>query len=175
MKRFSASFFCGFSLVFLLMLVSAGSSGELTDDQKLDRINELYEGYKRSFPDIPEMSAEELVSMKAKTEIVLVDRRQRKEQEVSMIPGAIPSEEFKRDINDYKNKTIVVYCTIGSRSGYFVKELIQKGLKAYNLKGGILAWIHAKQELVSQGEETRRVHVYGRRWNLAPKGYEAVW
>ena len=175
MKRPLASLLFCFSWVFLLIFVSAGSSGELTDEQKLNRINELYGRYKRSFSDAPDVSVEELMSMKAKAEIVLVDRRERKEQEVSMLPDAITSEQFERDSGSFKDKTIVVYCTIGNRSGYYARELIQKGLNAYNLKGGILAWIHAKQKLVSRGKETRQVHVYGRRWNLAPKGYEAVW
>jgi rhodanese-related sulfurtransferase len=166
--------FC-FLWAFLLMLVSAGSSGELTDGQKLNRINELYEKYKRSFPDVPDVSVEELIALRREQDVVLVDRREKREQRVSMLPGAIPSGEFEKNIENYKDKTIVVYCTIGSRSGYYARELIQKGFAAYNLRGGILAWIHAGQQLVSEGKETRRVHVYGRRWDLAPKGYEAVW
>jgi rhodanese-related sulfurtransferase len=175
MKRFFASFFSGFSLVFLLMLVSSGSGGELTDDQKLERINDLYEKYKRSFPDVPDVSAEEFVAMRRENDVVLVDGRKKREQRVSMLPGAIPSREFEKNIEKYKEKTIVVYCTIGSRSGHYARDLIEKGFTAYNLRGSILAWIHAGQKLVSEGKETRRVHVYGRRWNLAPKGYEAVW
>lgn len=175
MKRFFASFFSGFSLVFLLMLVSSGSGGELTDEQKLERINDLYKKYRRSFPNVPDVSAEELIAMRKEKDVVLVDGREKKEQEVSMLPGAITSREFEENIEKYRDKTIVVYCTIGSRSGHYARDLIEKGLIAYNLRGSILAWIHAGQKLVSEGKETRRVHVYGRRWNLAPKGYEAVW
>ena len=175
MKRFFASFFSGFSLVFLLMLVSSGSGWELTDEQKLERINELYEKYKRSFPDVPDVSVKELIAMRKEKDVVLVDGRKKREQRVSMLPGALPSREFEKNIEEYKDRTIVVYCTIGSRSGYYTRDLIEKGFTAYNLRGSILAWIHAGQKLVSEGKETRRVHVYGRRWNLAPEGYEAVW
>jgi rhodanese-related sulfurtransferase len=175
MKKPMVYFLSCFSWAFLLILVSAGSSGELTDGQKLDKINELYEKYKRSFPDVPDVSVEELIALRREQDVVLVDVREKREQRVSMLPGAIPSREFEKNIENYKGKTIVVYCTIGSRSGHFTRELIQKGFTAYNLRGGILAWIHAGQQLVSEGKETRRVHVYGRRWNLAPKGYEAVW
>jgi sodium/bile acid cotransporter 7 len=166
--------FC-FSWVFLLMLVSAGSSGELTDGQKQDRINKLYEKYKRSFPDVPDVNVEQFIALRGEQDVVLVDGRNKREQRVSMLPGAIPSGEFEKNIEKYKDKTIVVYCTIGSRSGHYARKLIEKGFSAYNLRGSILAWIHAGQQLVSEGKETRRVHVYGRRWNLAPKGYEAVW
>jgi sodium/bile acid cotransporter 7 len=162
-------------LIFSLTLVSTGCSNELTDEQKLDRISELYEKYKRSFPDTPDVSVEELIIMQERTDVVLVDRRKRKEQEVSMLPGAITSEQFEGNMEKYKDQTIVVYCTIGSRSGHYTKHLIEKGIRAYNLRGSILAWIHAGQRLVADGEDTRRVHVYGRKWNLAPGGYEAVW
>ncbi len=175
MNRLLTSFFCGICLMFSLTLVSTGCSDEMTDEQKLDRINELYERYKRSFPDTPDVSVEEVIIMQERTDVVLVDRRKRKEQEVSMLPGAITSREFEKNMEKYKDKTIVVYCTIGNRSGHYTKHLIEKGIRAYNLMGSILAWIHAGQRLVSDGEETRRVHVYGRKWNLAPEGYEAVW
>ena len=175
MKRVFVSFFWGFSLVFLLLFVSTGSSGDLTDEQKLERVNQLYEKYKRSFPDIPDLGIAELMAMKEETDIILVDRRKREEQEVSMLPGAITSEEFERNMEKHRDKTIVVYCTIGSRSGHYTKHLIERGIRAYNLRGSILAWIHAGQKLVAGGGETRRVHVYGRKWNLAPQGDEAVW
>ena len=157
------------------MIAPTGCSEELTDEQKLERIDDLYRKYKRSFPDVPDVSVEELIALKEGKNVVLVDERKRKEQVVSMLPGAITSREFEDNIERYKDKTIVVYCTIGNRSGHYARGLIEKGLIVYNLRGSILAWIHAGQKLVSDGKETRQVHVYGRRWNLAPKGYEAVW
>jgi sodium/bile acid cotransporter 7 len=175
MKTLFMHFLCAMWLFFPLLLVAPGRSQELTDEEKLARIYEMYEGYKKSFPDTPDVSVEELLAMRENGDVVLVDGRKKKEQKVSMIPGAIPSEEFEKNIEQYKDKTIIVYCTIGSRSGKYAKRLIKKGMRAYNLKGSILAWIHAGQGLVSEGEETRRVHVYGRKWNLAPEGYEAVW
>jgi len=175
MKRLLPYFLCGLSLVFSLMIAPMGWNQELTDEQKLERINDLYKKYRRSFPNVPDVSVEELIAMKNERDVVLVDGRKKKEQEVSMLPDAITSREFEENIEKYRHKTIVVYCTIGSRSGHYARDLIGKGLIAYNLRGSILAWIHAGQKLVSEGKETRRVHVYGRRWNLAPKGYEAVW
>lgn len=174
MKGLLTYFVCGLSLVSLI-IAPTGWSDELTDEQKLKRIDDLYRKYKRSFPDVPDVSVEELMAMKKGKDVVLVDRRKKKEQEVSMLPGALTAREFEENIERYRDKTIVVYCTIGSRSGHYARGLIEKGLIAYNLRGSILAWIHAGQKLVSEGKETRRVHVYGRRWNLAPKGYEAVW
>jgi sodium/bile acid cotransporter 7 len=45
----------------------------------------------------------------------------------------------------------------------------------YNLRGGILAWVHDGGTVYDQNGETRRIHVYGRKWNLAPNSYQAVW
>ena len=165
----------GIPSIFLLMLVSAGWSEDLTDRQKLDRINEMYKDYKKSFPDTPDVSVEELIVMKENSNIVIVDRRKKKEQDVSMLPGAITAKEFEKNIERYRDKTIVVYCTIGSRSGHYAKRLQKKGISAFNLKGSILSWIHAGQRIVDKDGETRRVHVYGPEWNLVPDGYEAVW
>jgi len=175
MKRGLTSFFCILVIAFLPMTGPMGRAEELTDRQKLARIDDLYRTYKRSFPDVPDVTVNELISMKKERDVVLVDGRKRKEQAVSMIPGAISSREFERNIEHYRDKIIVVYCTIGSRSGHYTAGLIKKGFTAYNLKGSILAWTHAGGELVNGEKETRRVHVYGRRWDLVPEGYEAVW
>ena len=72
--------------------------------------------------------------------------------------------------------TIVAHCTIGYRSGKYVAKLQRQGLDALNLKGSILSWVHAGQPVVTfEGEETKRVHVYGQKWDLLPQGYKAVW
>ena len=45
-----------------------------------------------------------------------------------------------------------------------------------NLAGSMLAWTHADGELVdSDGNPTKRLHVFGKRWNLAADGYEGIW
>ena len=158
---------CLLVMAFLPMIGPLGWTEELTDGEKLTRIDDLYRKYKRSFPDVPDVTVKELIAMRKERDVVLVDGRKRNEQAVSMIPGAI--------MEHYRDEIIVVYCTIGSRSGRYTAGLIKKGFTAYNLRGSILAWTHAGQKLVTKGQETRRVHVYGRTWNLVPEGYEAVW
>jgi rhodanese-related sulfurtransferase len=175
MKKFLTFFLCVLGIALLPINGPMGWTEELDDEQKLARIDDLYRKYKRSFPDVPDVTVKELIAMRKERDVVLVDGRKRKEQAVSMLPGAIPSREFERNIEQYRDKTIVVYCTIGSRSGHYTAGLIKKGFTAYNLRGSILAWTHAGEKLVSEGKETRRVHVYGRTWNLVPEGYEAVW
>jgi hypothetical protein len=71
---------------------------------------------------------------------------------------------------------IVVYCTIGVRSGRYTKKLIRKGFDAHNLAGGVLAWAHSGGEFVDlKGNRTDTVHVYGEEWDLLPPGYMSTW
>ncbi len=145
------------------------------DDQKRQRIDELYAEYRASFPDVPEMTVEQLLAGRTTDDLVLVDVREPAEQEVSMIPGAIPVRQFEAEGKRHEAKRIVVYCTIGYRSGLYARKLNELGQRIFNLKGGILAWAHAGGAVVDLNGQTNRVHVYGREWNLLPCGYEAVW
>ena len=92
-----------------------------------------------------------------------------------MIPGAIDSSRFERRPRHDNIDTIVIYCTIGLRSGLYAEELRRKGHAVRNLRGGILAWVHAGQDVVKGGRPTRRLHVYGPKWDLLPDGHVAVW
>ncbi len=132
---------------------------------------------KLEFPDLPEFSNQLLqaLSHEEKMSYVLVDVRTPEERNVSIISGAIDDEYFERNMASYQNKKIIVYCTIGYRSGFYAAALRQKGYDVYNLSGGILGWTHVDGVLVSsQGQITNEVHVYSRPWNLAVKNAVAV-
>lgn len=161
---------------FILLVQSlAAQTSDDTHAQK-QQILEMYQAYKsKSFPGIADITVEEYQALKKEEEIVLVDVREPREQEVSMIPGAINKAEFEKNLSPYQNDTIVLYCTIGYRSGLYTQKLQKKNYHAMNLIGGVLAWAHAGQLFVGPKGETRRVHVYGEKWNLLPRGYEGVW
>lgn len=146
-----------------------------TDAERLKQIEAMYEKAKRRFPDISDVSAEELQRMRADGDVVVVDVRTPEEQEASMIPGAITVEQFEANQQDYEGKTIVSYCTMGGRSGMYTRELQTRGWRALNLKGAILAWTHAGGELENAQGPTRKVHTHGRKFSLAAEGYEQVW
>ncbi len=163
------------AVIAVSVVIVQHSGRAQTDDQKRRRIEDLYAEYRASFPDVPEMTVEQLVVAQKTGQVVLVDVREPAEQEVSMIPGAIPARQFEEEGEQHESKQIVVYCTIGYRSGLYAKKLDEQGYRAVNLKGGILAWAHAGQEVVCLNGQTNLVHVYGREWSLLPRGYEAVW
>ena len=165
--------------LLLLALVPVGACqdpGELPEAEKRARIEELYEGYQTKFPDAPEVTVETLAERLAGPEPpVVVDVRGDDEREVSMIPGSLSQEEFEERRGELAGREIVSYCTVGYRSGFYTEKLVAEGWDARNLRGSIIAWTHIGGALDQGGTPTRRVHVYGRKWNLVAEGYEAVW
>ncbi len=106
---------------------------------------------------------------------VLVDVRASEESNVSMIPGAISKNHFEKNIEQFRDRTVIVYCTIGYRSGLYATNLIEDGFAAKNFKGSILAWCAAEQPLVTPaGKPTNRVHTYSSKYKV-PATYKAVW
>lgn len=139
-------------------------------------IRRLYDSYRVEFPQVKSVTADALVELRAKEEVVLVDVREPNERAVSIIPGAITREQFESQKSAFGDRPVVAYCTIGYRSGKFVEELNKQGIPALNLEGSILAWVNAGQPVVDpQGAPTKRVHTYGPQWALLPEGYEAVY
>jgi rhodanese-related sulfurtransferase len=192
--------------------------------------------YQCQFPDVPTMTSEQLVEkMKiaaiitsadsahvrnnnnnnnCSSSIILVDVRTRQEQAVSMIPGAIPLQDFsmprsqtnnnniEEDPNHPSRVMVVLYCTVGYRSGLEGRRLQQeyppwKG-RIYNLDG-ILAYsfVEGAPPLVTttttdddeqhhsnnntkpqqqQQQPTMKIHTYGPTWeHCANPDYETVW
>eukprot|EP01080_Neovahlkampfia_damariscottae_P011862 gene11862-5191_t len=148
--------------------------------EKTVKIEEIYQNLKKkNFADIPDLSVKEYLELKKSKKTVLIDHREEEEQKVSIIPGAIPSTNFK--LEKIKEEYVIVYCTIGFRSGKFVKELLEKYSnlkgKIFNLKGSILSWTYeGDKALVNpQGNETKKVHVFGPSWDYSNSTYEPVY
>jgi rhodanese-related sulfurtransferase len=164
------------AIIVCILVPLLGCRKEKESRTNLEKVHALFMDSKRGFPEVPDLSVNKLIERQQTETIILVDNREAEEQKVSMIPGAITSETFESDIDKYGKDTVVIYCTIGSRSGYYTKKLREQNIDAYNLQGGVLAWAHAGKSFVDKdGSETKRVHVYGSRWNLLPDGYESVW
>jgi sodium/bile acid cotransporter 7 len=163
--------------VLALLCGGAGAGAEtLADDAaKLRRIEELYEGYRKEFPGVEELTAAQVLKLAGRMPIVLVDVREEKEQRISILPGAVSEQAFMAQPELRRGKLVVGYCTISYRSGQLAHKLKSQGIQMVNLRGGILAWLHAGGQVAAGGQPVRKVHVYGEKWNLAPAGVEAVW
>lgn len=163
------------ALASLLLLAGCGGGPDTTEDRAA-AVDALVQDLHLDYPGVVNVSPRELMSLLEEPDrVVLVDVRTEGERGVSTIPGAISRMEFESSIEDLGDRRVVAYCTIGARSSQFAREMAELGIEVANLDGSILAWTHAGGPLVSDGEETNRLHVYGSRWNLVPAGYEAVW
>jgi len=163
------------SIGLSMLAAQVGLAGQpTTDDARVAAIEQMYAGYRSDFQGIPEVSAAQLASLLEGDGVVLVDVRKPEEQAVSMIPGAIPASEF--DARAATDKVVVAYCTIGYRSGEWVEAQREAGVDAKNFKGSVLAWSHAGGPFVTpSGEPTKKVHVYGKLWDLLRSDYESTW
>ena len=130
-------------------------------------------------PEAPVVTAAQIQSLQAdpnkQNRFVIVDVRAKSETEVSIIPGAITQAEFEQTIQQHQGKAVLVYCTVGYRSGIYAKKLKRKGWNAWNYKGSILDWCNNQLPVVTRtGQSTNRVHTYNSSYSLAP-GYQAVY
>lgn len=158
----------------LLNFFGCGPKPEaLTEPQKLERIESMYQGYRKlGFAKVPEIEPGAVDEL---NDPVFVDVRPIEERQVSMIPGAIDKETFEAHADEYKERPVVTYCTIGARSGLYAKKLQDDGYDVHNLKGSLLLWSFAGKPLQDEHGSTQRIHTYGRRWALLAPGYEAVY
>lgn len=150
------------------------SGEELSDRRKKEIVYKLYAEYKKDFPAVRDITPQEAMELLKTEKVVFVDTRKPAEMEVSMLPNAISKKDFLKNYLNYKNQTVVGYCTISYRSGVFAKKMAQKGITIYNLTGGLLAWVLEGGKVYNFKGETKRIHVYGEKWNYPPKGYEVV-
>ncbi|EPR43695.1 Rhodanese-like protein [Desulfovibrio sp. X2] len=156
---------------------------DLDDTRRLTMAMAMYRDYAKDFPAVPDISAGRALYLQEAGKAVFVDLREPREREVSVIPGALTPPDFlaawRQDPARFAGKTVVAYCTISYRSGEWIRDLEADGGKApevENLAGGLLAWLHAGGPLAGpDGRPTRRVHVYGAKWDLAPRGFTTVY
>jgi rhodanese-related sulfurtransferase len=149
--------------------------GVTADRKKKETVYELYADYAESFPEVQDISAREAMALMKTKRVVFVDVRKSKEQQVSMLPGSVSEKVFERNMKRYKDHTVIGYCTIRYRSGKLARELRKKGFTMLNLKGGLLAWLNEGGKVYNKHGETNRVHVYWKKWDYVPEGFEAVW
>ena len=79
-----------------------------------------------------------------KKDFELIDVRSPTEHKLAHIKGSklIPLEEIQNYIKELdKNKTYLIYCRTGGRSGMAAQIFEDNGLKAINMMGGITDWI----------------------------------
>ncbi|MBY0579248.1 MAG: rhodanese-like domain-containing protein [Burkholderiales bacterium] len=102
------------------------------------------------FANFPEIETVEAVNLINRQDAIMLDVREHQEYASGHIPNAkhIPAakvDERIGEIENLKDRPLIVYCRSGARSSSICVLLSKKGFgKVYNLKGGILSWEGAK-------------------------------
>ena len=89
--------------------------------------------YKKQFPEVGDLTAQKARDLTADRKTVLIDIREPREQQISMLPGVITEKEFMDDPAKYKDAVKIAYCTISYRSGKFAQKFQKIGIPVYNL------------------------------------------
>jgi rhodanese-related sulfurtransferase len=101
--------------------------------------------------------------------VVILDARELPEYNVSHIDGArfIGYDNFDlKAITDIpKDTRVVVYCSVGYRSGRIVEKMQKAGYSnVLNLWGGIFNWVNTGHDVVNVSGPTNHVHPYSEKW-----------
>jgi rhodanese-related sulfurtransferase len=81
---------------------------------------------------------------------LVIDVRQEYEREAGRIPGSrhIDMDRLASETDDIpQDGPVIFYCRKGVRSGLAALGFRSAGWDAYNLKGGLLAWVDAGQPI----------------------------
>ncbi len=162
-------------LAILLIPCALAPARAESDAERRAQVEALYAGYRKDFPEVVDIEPREAMRLAAEGKALFVDIREEREQRVSMLPGAITEQELLKNLDAYAGKTLIGYCTISYRSGKLAQRLKSRGITLLNLHGGLLAWVHEGGKVYDAAGETRRIHVYGRKWNLGPQAFTPVW
>lgn len=167
------------SIVIIFLILSTGSIGfaveQSADIEKRHMIEKMYLNYQAKFSEVADIDSSMAAQLAMQKNVLFIDAREQNEQRVSMLPGAITAKTFLKNYEKYKDHTKIVYCTVGYRSGKFAQKLSKKGIQIYNLRGGILAWVHSGSKVHDQNGPTDRIHVFGPKWDLAPGDFKTIW
>lgn len=173
-KKIMTSYLMLTASILSLVLGGVLSAGVPEDQANKKAVYRIYNQYKREFPHVQEISVSDAMGLYKDGKTVFVDLRTPPEMTISALPGAISRDEYLKNPAEFAGKMVIVYCTISYRSGIFARKMAEKGVALYNLAGGLLAWVHEEGKIYDAEGETKRIHVYGEKWNYPPTGYEAV-
>jgi len=140
--------------------------------------------------DVPSLTAQEFIALREADDasVIVVDVRTDAERSVSQLPRSLSRCDFEQRLNadspSLRDATVVVYCTVGRRSGAYAASLIWRNCcceRVFNSQG-IVAYSHhalargdGPHALVDAvGRPATRVHVYAWPWDLCSGRFESV-
>ncbi|MEM6794655.1 MAG: rhodanese-like domain-containing protein [Acidobacteriota bacterium] len=163
----------GAAAVFVGLLLAGGpallpSGGELA--ARTRALEAIESRIRDEFPDVPQVSTEQLAArLESGERPLLLDVRRSEEYAVSRLPGALrvePAGGLPADLEGLDPETpIIAYCSVGYRSSRLVEALREAGFtRAENLEGSLFRWAQEGRALEAAAGPTGLVHPYGRAW-----------
>ena len=118
---------------------------------------------------VPEINVKQALLLQNKQPVYFLDARTPREYQVSHLKNSkwIGYKRFKKQhvSNIPKDKTVIVYCSVGYRSEKITEQLQKLGFEhVFNLYGGIFEWINQEQPIFQGGKKTDSIHVYNYYW-----------
>lgn len=122
----------------------------------------------------PRVTVQEAQRLMREEGAIVLDTRTEEEFAVSHVAGArflpfgwwqaLAGPRLPKDLP--RDKPVVVFCTVGWRSGKVTASLLAAGQRrVFNVEGGILAWRRAGLPLVdASNAPTKAVHPYNSSW-----------
>lgn len=108
-----------------------------------------------SFDDAPhDLSPEQVAEMLGRGTIEIVDVREPHEREAGYIDGSrhVPLERLASEAETIpSDRPVVFQCRLGSRSAMASRAFRSAGWDAYNLDGGIQAWVDDDLPIAPEG------------------------
>lgn len=114
-----------------------------------------------------------------KPQPLILDARSEVEYALSHLKQAKRIDPYHPNLDglcEFKDKPIVVYCSVGYRSASVAQELGKAGfLHVYNLEGSIFQWANEDRPVFKNSSPTKLIHPYNSRWGrLLKPEYRAL-
>lgn len=163
----------------MLIAIFGATSASFALDIESDGLRTVHEKTAARYPSVRQMSAVELDLLRKirPDELLIIDVRELSEYAVSRIKGAvrvmpgIAREDFLRLVGQSaKDRTVILYCSVGVRSMQLadrVQDAVKKAgaLDVYNLAGGVFNWHNQSRSLTGAKGTTEYIHPYNRLWS----------
>ena len=138
-------------------------------EEGLDKMKALV---RERFPGVPHLTTADLAGWladPARTPPLLVDVRSKAEYDVSHLSGArwIEPESPAQDLLPTlpKDRTVVLYCSVGYRSAACATRLMAAGFtNVINLEGSLFQWANEGRPLARADGVAKQVHPYSKRF-----------
>lgn len=162
--------FCAIAFsVWLCAVVVAINGCNSGPVHKWDSVNKEI---RKKLPAVKHISTGELqewLNDQGSVKPLILDRREPEEYTVSHLPDAILAVNgeaaLKIIAGEGKDRSVVIYCSVGYRSSELAEKLQEKGFtEVYNLEGSMFKWANEGRDIYQGDQLTNKVHFFNSKW-----------